>query len=147
MYIGCTSITVFHGQTLDNGARGDNRIWNRDSGRNGNPNTGNTRSRALQCRAGQRWYIAQATVPSAAGNHYYATELAEFARTLYDQGYLGSQAFRLIYPGSDNPLEFYTSQYQQFGDGMNRNFLMVEREMMAGWTEWVPQQIGYIHGG
>jgi hypothetical protein len=112
MYISCTSITVFHGQTLDNGARGDNRIWNRDSGRNGNPNTGNTRSRALQCRAGQQWYIAQATVLSAAGNHYYTTELAEFARTLYDQGYLGSQAFRLIYPGSDNPLEFYTSQYQ-----------------------------------
>jgi hypothetical protein len=39
------------------------------------------------------------------------------------------------------------SQYQQFRDGMNRNFLMVEREIMAGWTEWVPQQIGYIHGG
>ncbi|GAQ03931.1 hypothetical protein ALT_1252 [Aspergillus lentulus] len=73
--------------------------------------------------------------PSAAGNHYYATELAEFARTLYDQGYLGAQAFRLIYPGSDNPLEFHTSQYQQFREGMNRNFLMVEREIMAGWTE------------
>ncbi|KAG2003864.1 hypothetical protein GB937_009357 [Aspergillus fischeri] len=135
MYIGCTSITVFHGQTLDNGARGDNRIWNRDDGRDGNPNTGNTRSRALQCPRGQRWYIAQAAAPSAAGNHYYATELAEFARTLYDQGYLGAQAFRLIYPGSDNPFEFHTSQYQQFGDGMSRNFLMVEREIMAGWTE------------
>jgi hypothetical protein len=146
MYISCTSITIFHGQTLDNGARGDNQTWNWDAGHDSNLNTGNTRSRALQCPSGQWWYIAQAAAPSAAGNHYYATELAEFARTLYDQGYLGAQAFRLIYLGSDNPLRFHTSQYQQFGDGMSRNFLMVEREIM-GWTEWVPQQIGYIHGG
>ncbi|KAL5366336.1 hypothetical protein BJX96DRAFT_182477 [Aspergillus floccosus] len=63
-YFGCTSVTVYHGQRIDNNTPyGDNRIWNLDSGRDGNPEMANTRSRALNCPGRRRWYIGEATVP------------------------------------------------------------------------------------
>lgn len=147
-YFGCTSITVFHGQTLEypRNRFSDNRVDGRDSTRGESHNGANSRSRALQCPIGRRWYIAEATVPSAAGNHYYASELAEFARTLYDQGYIGALGFRQIFERTGNS-QFGPDGYQRYGDAMNRNFIIELQETAPGWEDWVTREIGDIHDG
>ena len=125
---------MYHGQHLRYYRDGSApRVDGEDSDRS-NELSRNTRSRALECPGDSRWYVGQATVPGATGDHYYAHTLNEWGQMLYEQGYIGTVAFSMVYPPNNNGrFNFGPDNYQRYGAGMRQNFLTEED---PDWGDW-----------
>jgi hypothetical protein len=102
----------------------DLRVYNQDTQLHADGSyTGNTRSSALECPRGQRWYVGAAGAQTPTGRHRYAATLQQWGARLRSTGYLAYQSYRVLY---DNAAA-QPQNYQRYGRGMGRNFLVAQR--------------------
>ncbi|KAF7113932.1 hypothetical protein CNMCM5793_006115 [Aspergillus hiratsukae] len=138
-------ITGYHGRTVKRHSRiSDSRVHGEYS----------HRFTVLKCENEEDWFVgcmetqSQTQTPATVQGCPYAAQLCRLVQQLYDRGYLAKQAFRLPYPvekGREQRNPFVAWNYHADGESMCRNFLMVEKELGPGWTEWEVERIGDIH--